>query len=409
MPLDTIVLLVGLAAAVYMAWNIGANDVANAMASAVGAKAITIKQAVIIAAILDVIGAAFIGTHVAQTIRKDIVHPEILGDPTVVMIGLLSALLAAGLWVFFATWSYLPVSTTHSIIGAMLGFGLIAGGPSVVNWWKTLQIIASWIISPFFSGILAYLVYKIIYRKILSKENMLVHAVRLSPFFVGITFFVMFLSLFLKTPLGEKVGFGTKESLMVALTIGLSLGILGQWFIKTFITSGGLKGVEEVFRWLQVLTACYVCLAHGANDVANAMGPFAGIYFIATRHTIGLEIAIPFHLLALGGVMIAFGILTWGYRVIETVGSRITTLTNTRGFSVDFGTATSVLLASKMGLPVSTTHAAVGAVIGVGLARGFEAVDFRVVWKILLYWVITLPAAAISCMIIFKFINLLIG
>lgn len=408
MPLDTIVLLVGLAAAVYMAWNIGANDVANAMASAVGAKAITIKQAVIIAAILDLIGAVFIGSHVAQTIRKGIVHPDVLGDPTVVMIGLLSALLAASFWVFFATWSYLPVSTTHSIVGAMLGFGLIAGGPSVINWWKTLQIIASWIISPFFSGILAYFVYKIIYRKILSKENMFFHAVKLSPYFIGITFFVMFLSLFLKTPLGEKVGFGTEESLVVALIIGLLLGILGRWFIKTFITSGGLKGVEEAFRRIQVLTSCYVSLAHGANDVANAMGPFAGIYFIVTTHTIGLEIPIPFYLLALGGMMIAFGILTWGYRVIRTVGSRITTLTNTRGFSVDFGTATSVLLASKMGLPVSTTHAAVGAVIGVGLARGFEAVDFRVVWKILLYWVITLPAAAILCMIIFKFINLLI-
>lgn len=408
MTLDTIILLVGLVAAVYMAWNIGANDVANAMATAVGAKAITLKQAVIIAAILDLIGAAFIGSHVAQTIRKGIVHPDVLGDPTVVMIGLLSALLAASFWVFFATWSRLPVSTTHAVVGAMLGFGLITGGPSVVNWAKTSEIVVCWILSPFFSGILAYFIYKVIYRNILSKENMFFHAVRLSPYFVGITFFVMFLSLFLKTPLGEKVGFGTGESVAAALIIGFLWGILGRWFIKTFITSSGLKGVEEAFRRIQILTSCYVSLAHGANDVANAMGPFAGIYFIVTRHTIGPEIPIPFYLLALGGMMIAFGILTWGYRVIGTVGSRITTLTNTRGFSVDFGTATSVLLASKMGLPVSTTHAAVGAVIGVGLARGFEAVDFRVVWKILLYWVITLPAAAICCMIIFKFINLLI-
>lgn len=408
MSIDTIVLSIGLLAGAYMAWNIGANDVANAMASPVGSKALTLKQAVIVAAILDIAGAAFIGTHVTQTIRKGIVSPEHLGDPTMVMTGLLSALISASFWVFFATWSHLPVSTTHSIVGAMLGFGLIAGGPSVVNWWKIVQIAASWIISPFFSGALAYFVYKIIYRKILCKENMFLHALRLSPYFVGITFFVMILSILLKTPFGTRIGFSAGESLMTALIISILLGVSGQWFVKRFIRSGGLKGVEEVFRWIQILTACYVSLAHGANDVANAMGPLAGIYFIVTRDTVGPEVQIPFYLLTVGGLMIAFGILTWGYRVIGTVGSKITTLTNTRGFSVDFGTATSVLLASKMGFPVSTTHAAVGAVIGVGLARGFEAVDFRVVWKILLYWVITLPAAAISCMIIFKLIYSLV-
>lgn len=409
MSLETIILSIAVIAGAYMAWNIGANDVANAMASAVGARAITLKQAVIIAGVLEVVGAAFIGSHVAQTIRKGIVHPEILGDPTVVMIGLLSALLAAGLWVFFATWSRLPVSTTHSIVGAMLGFGLVAGGPSAVNWGKTLAIVGSWVISPLFSGILAYLVYKIIYQKILSKEDMFFHTLKLSPFFIGTTFFVMILSLLLKTPLGEKLGLGGKESIITAAVIGVIFGMVGKWFINAFIKYGGLKGVEEVFRRIQILTSCYVALAHGANDVANAVGPFAGIFFVVTKHTIAPEIPIPFYLLLFGGLMIAMGILTWGYKVIETVGTKITTLTNTRGFSVDFGTATSVLVASKMGLPVSTTHAAVGAVIGVGLARGFEAVDFRVVWKILLYWVITLPAAAISCMILFKSIYMVIN
>jgi PiT family inorganic phosphate transporter len=399
------ILILGIAAGLYMAWNIGANDVANGMASAVGAKAITLRQAVFIAGILDFVGAAFIGSHVTSAIRKNIVDPSILSDPSTVSLGLLAALLAASFWVFFATWRQLPVSTTHSVVGAMIGFGLITGGVSVIRWGKVMLIVLSWIISPFFASLLAFLMFRFIRNRILSRPDMLVKALKWSPFFVGLTFFIIFLSFLLKTPLGSSLGIGLGTGTLLSLGTAIVLGGIGQRIIQRTIFRRGQEGVEEIFRRLQVLTSCYVALAHGANDVANAMGPLAGIYIIYVTHGVSPEVPVPFFLLAFGGVGIALGVVTWGHRVIETVGTRITTLTNTRGFSVDFGTATCVLIASKLGLPVSTTHAAVGAVVGVGLARGVDAVDFRVVWKICLYWVVTLPAAGLTCMIFYKLLE----
>jgi PiT family inorganic phosphate transporter len=399
------ILVLGFAAGLYMAWNIGANDVANGMASAVGAKAITLRQAVYIAGILDFVGAALIGSHVTSAIRKNIVDPSVLSDPSTLSLGLLAALLAASFWVFFATWRQLPVSTTHSVVGAMIGFGLITGGLSVIRWGKVLLIVLSWIISPFFASLLAFLMFRFIRNRILSRPEMFVNALRWSPFFVGLTFFIIALSLMLKTPLGSRLGIGLGTGVLLSLGTAFVLGGIGRWIIQKTIFRRGEEGVEQVFRRLQVLTSCYVALAHGANDVANAMGPLAGIYIIYVTHGVSPEVPVPFFLLALGGFGIALGIVMWGYRVIETVGTRITTLTNTRGFSVDFGTATCVLIASKLGMPVSTTHAAVGAVVGVGLARGVDAVDFRVVWKICLYWVITLPVAALTCMIFYKLLE----
>jgi len=405
METGTWILVCGIAAGLYMAWNIGANDVANAMAAPVGAKAITLKQAVIIAGVLDFVGAAFIGSHVTNAIRKNIVDPSVLSDPHTVSLGLLAALLSAAFWVFFATWRQMPVSTTHAVVGAMVGFGLIAGGPSVIRWVKVMAIVLSWILSPFFASLLAYLIFRFIRNRILSQKEMFVKALKWSPFFVGITFFIIILSFLLKTPLGKTLNISTGMSILIATAIAMVLGGIGRFIIQKTIFSRGEEGVEQIFRQLQLLTACYVALAHGANDVANAMGPLAGIYIIYTTHSVNPEVSVPFFLLALGGVGIAFGVVTWGYRVIETVGTKITTLTNTRGFAVDFSTATTVLLASKLGMPVSTTHAAVGAVVGVGLAGGVEAVNFRVVWKIFLYWVITLPVSAVSCMFFYKILE----
>jgi PiT family inorganic phosphate transporter len=406
--MEVFILVFGIAAGIYMAWNIGANDVANGMASAVGAKAITLRQAVFIAGILDFIGATFIGSHVTSTIRKNIVDPSVLSDPNIVMLGLLSALLAAGLWVFFATWSQLPVSTTHSVVGAMIGFGLIAGGPSVIRWWKVFGIVFSWILSPFFASLLAYIMFQMIRNLILSKPDMFRTALKLSPFFSGLALFIVALSFLLKTPMGGRLGVTLWQGTLVSLIFCAILSGIGYIWMKRTIFQTGEEGVERIFRRLQIMTSCYVALAHGANDVANAMGPLAGIYLIFVTHALSPDVPVPSFLLALGGVGIAMGVFTWGYRVIETLGNKITTLTNTRGFSVDFGTATCVLIASKLGLPVSTTHAAVGAVVGVGLAGGISAVDFRMVWKICLYWVITLPLAALSCMIIFKILTALL-
>ncbi|MFH1672877.1 MAG: inorganic phosphate transporter [Pseudomonadota bacterium] len=405
MTLEYTVLIVGYIFGFYMAWNIGANDAANAMASAVGAKAITLRQAVFIAGILNIVGAIFIGSHVTETIRKGIVSPDVLADDRVILIGALSALIAAALWVFFSTWKSLPVSTTHSIVGAMLGFGIIAGGFSAVNWITLGAIVASWIISPIFAMILAFGTFKIIYRFILTRENLLDRAIRLSPYFVGVTSFVVVLSFLFKTPLGKKMALGTFSAIGVGVILASIIGCLGRFFLQRYTKKKGEEGVEDIFKHLQIGTACYVALSQGANDVANAIGPLAVIYFVVKTGSIGGQVAVPVFLLIFGGIGIACGISMWGYRVIETVGTKITTLTNTRGFAVEFGAATTVLVASKLGLPVSTTHAAVGSVIGVGLARGIEAVNFGVVFRIMLYWVITVPAAAITSMIIYKILS----
>lgn len=401
MPSEYLVLIVGYVFGFYMAWNIGANDVANAMASAVGAKAITIRQAIFIAAILNVIGATLIGAHVTDTIRKGIVSTEVLSDPRMTMLGALSALLAAALWVSFATWKSLPVSTTHSIVGSMIGFGIMAGGLKVIHWMKLGAVVMSWIISPLFSLVIGYAIFKIIVRLILSRSHALEAALRLSPYFVGSAVFVVVLSFIFKTPLGSKLAIGTPAALFLAIGLSALLGLYSRRLMRRFIIKKGSGDAEEIFRRIQIGTSCYVALAQGANDVANAIGPLAVIYFLVRTGTVGGKVPVPLFLLLFGGIGIACGIWMAGARVMSTLGTKITSLTNTRGFSVDFAAATTVLIASKLGLPVSTTHAAVGGVLGVGLARGLEAVNFGIVLQIMIYWILTVPAAAGTSMLLF--------
>ncbi len=391
-----------------MAWNIGANDVANSMASAVGAKAITIRQAIFIAGVLNILGATFIGTHVTDTIRKGIVSTEILGDPHVALIGALSALLAASLWISFATWKSLPVSTTHSIVGAMIGFGIMANGFSVINWGKLGAVVLSWVISPVFSMIISYVIFKIIVKTILSQKDSFTRALKLSPFIIGFTFFIVILSFLFKTPLGKKLAIGNLSALFIGLTLAILFGLTGKELLKRFVKYRSSKGAEEIFRRIQIGTSCYVALSQGANDVANAIGPLAVIYFLVKTGNVGAKVPVPIFLLLFGGIGIACGIAMAGHRVMETIGKKITSLNNTRGFSVDFAAATTVLLASKLGLPVSTTHAAVGGVMGVGLARGMEAVNFGIVFQIIEYWILTVPAAALTSMVIFKILQIFI-
>jgi PiT family inorganic phosphate transporter len=402
------VLIIGYIFGFYMAWNIGANDVANSMASAVGARAITIRQAVFIAGILNIVGAVFIGSHVTKTIRKGIVSTDILADPHLALIGALSALLAAALWVSFATWKSLPVSTTHSIVGAMIGFGIMAGGFSVINWGKLGAVVLSWVISPVFSMVIAFLMFKTIVKFILSKQDPFSQALKLAPYFISIALFVVILSFLFKTPLGKRLALGTPLALLVALVLALVLGFVAVKILRKFMKRTNLTGEEEVFRKIQIGTSCYVALAQGANDVANAIGPLAVIYFLVKTGSVGAKVPVPVFLLFFGGIGIACGIGMAGHRVMDTIGRKITTLTNTRGFAVDFAAATTVMVASKMGLPVSTTHAAVGGVMGVGLARGIEAVNFRIIFEIILYWVLTVPAAAITSIVIFKILQLFI-
>ncbi len=402
MSAETYLLVISVLAGAYMAWNIGANDCANAMASAVGAKVITLKQALILATILTFLGATFVGSHVAQTIRKGIIDPEALSSTKIVWVALLSALLASSLWVCLSTYKNLPVSTTHSIVGAVIGVGLVAGGPKVVHWGEVAYIVLSWVLSPLVSGLAAFLLFRFIDRTILSRLDTARGAVITSPILIAATLFIMTLSLFLETPLGHKVGFEGVNLLIIPSLVAISGYSICRGILKAMFRQGKFAVAEQIFRYLQVMTSCYVSFGTGANDVANAMGPLAGIYFIYTTGTVAENAPVPIALLAFGGAMISLGICTWGYRVIETMGQKITELTSVRGFTVEFSAATVILIASMMGLPVSTTHAAVGAFVGVGLARGLQGLlDLGVLVRIMVYWLITVPVAAATSAVIF--------
>jgi len=400
----TILLIIGGTSAIafYMAWSIGANDVANSMSTAVGAKAITFKQAVLIAGILNLVGAVFVGSHVTDTVRKGIV--DVTGiESNILLLGFISSLLAAAIWVTLSTWKEMPISTTHSIVGALMGFGLIAGGTSSVMWGKVGAVVASWILSPLSGCILAFIIFKIIVKTIFSKERPVKSAKIVGPIIIGFTAFLIVSSLFLKTPLAARLGTSDIENLLFAGLISIFVGFIGIFLLRKIDDTvvEDYMTVEGIFRKLQIVTSCYVAFAHGANDVANAIGPVAAILPLAQGLDIGGQVDVPIPLLALGGLGIAIGCMTWGRRVMRTVGGRITSLTNTRGFSVDFGAATTVLIASKLGMPISTSHTVVGAVIGVGLARGLEAIDLGIIKKIIISWLLTLPVAAGTSIVIY--------
>lgn len=413
MDVTTIILVCSVVAGFLMAFSLGANDVANSMASAVGSKAISIRQAVVIAAVLNFVGSVFLGSHVAATIATGIVDSSKIADYNLLMLGMFSALLSSGLWVLIATFTGLPVSSTHSIVGGIIGMGLVIGGPEVVEWGVLLGIFGAWIVSPFFGAIIAYLVFTHIRETILYKRDMLSGAKRWIPFWLSLTLILIVLSFMFKTPMGKKLHFtwvhGAAVAVMIsAFFIGLNKFLWPILFHSKNKQDGKpAEQVEEVFRRMQMGTACYVALSQGANDVANAIGPVAAIYILATQYNLLSNVEVPLWLLLMGGCGIALGIMMLGHKVMGTVGERITKMNNSRGFAVAFGSATTVLMASNLGLPVSTTHAAVGSVVGVGLARGFAAVDFRVLGKIVLYWVLTIPIAAISCVIIFSLLRLI--
>ncbi len=408
----TFLLIIGGVSAIafYMAWSIGANDVANSMATAVGAKAITFKQAVIIAGLLSFVGAVFVGPHVAETIKGKIVNVDII-SPDILLLGFVASLLAAAIWVTVSTWKEMPISTTHSIIGALMGFGIIAGGMSSVNWGKVGSVAASWVLSPVAGCILAFLIFKIIVKLIFSKDDPVKSAKIVGPVIIGFTAFLITASLLLKTSLSKRFDISDFEGIIIAAIVSIIVGALGIILLRKIKArkAEDYFTVEGIFRKLQIITSCYVAFAHGANDVANAIGPIAGIIPLASTGEMSATADIPTALLALGGIGIAIGCMTWGRKVMRTVGGRITSLTNTRGFSVDFGAATTVLIASKLGLPISTSHTVVGAVIGVGLARGLEAIDLRIIRKIIVSWLLTLPIAAGTSITIFLCLRAIVG
>ena len=409
----TLLFIAGGAAAIgfYMAWSIGANDVANSMATAVGAKAITFKQAVLIAGILNFAGAILLGPHVAGTVKDGIVKGSIIADPHTLLLGFVASLLAAALWVTLSTWRELPISTTHSVIGALIGFGIIAGGVSSIDWTVMGKVASSWVLSPVVGCIIAFFVFKIIVKTIFAKDEPVKAAKIVGPLAIGVTAFLIVSSLFLKTKLSEMSGVSDLPQVLLISTVISAIACIIATVLLRNVEAKSVEDyatVEGIFRKLQIVTSCYVAFSHGANDVANAIAPVAAIIPLA-KGEMSLTAGIPTELLALGGIGIAFGCMTWGRRVMRTVGGRITSLTNTRGFSVDFAAATTVLVASKLGLPISTSHTVVGAVIGVGLARGLEAIDLSVIKKIVVSWLLTVPIAAATSAVIFICLRAIVG
>ncbi|MBS3781420.1 MAG: inorganic phosphate transporter [Candidatus Thermoplasmatota archaeon] len=407
--LAAVILLAGLASGLYMAWNIGANDLANSMSSAVGAEAITYKQAVIIASILAVSGAIFAGEHVTQTVQVGIFDTEPVPSQTHLALGALAAVTAAGIWITIATWKSMPISTSHSIVGGMFGFGLLiaitGGGLGMISWGTLGRIVLSWLTSPIFGALGAFLVFKLIVYLIFNSEDPFLTSKKAVPFFLGATMFIVSVSLLYNTTLSERIfgeRLGAFRAILYALPVGAILGFLGKYpVLKGIESNDGIDDVESIFKRLQILTSCYVAFSFGANNVGNAVGPVV----LVVQNTLPGQ-GLPWFfsneiLLTVGGLGLALGIMTWGYKVIQTVGFQITTLTNTRGFSVDFGAATTMLVAAMFGMPISTSHTVVGSVLGVGFARGVEAIDLSVIKRIVVSWLITVPVAAMTSVVLY--------
>ena len=393
---------------IFMAWGIGANDVANAMATSVGSKALTIKQAILVAAVFEFLGAVLAGGAVTDTVRKGIVDTDLLTDtPNLLIYGMLSALLAAGTWLLVASRNGWPVSTTHSIVGAIVGFAAVGIGVDAVQWGGVGKIVMSWVASPLTAGVIAFLIYLSVQRLILSHEDPLQRAKRYVPVYMFFAAFTITLVTILKGLKHIGLEISLRDSYLLATAIAIGIAILGSLVIRRIDADPDAEReqhfitVERVFGILMVVTACGMAFAHGSNDVANAIGPLAAVISTAQNGMIMAQSAVPLWVLILGGAGIVVGLATYGRHVITTVGRKITHLTPSRGFAAELAAATTIVIASGTGMPVSTTHTLVGAVLGVGLARGVEAIDLRVVGRIFLSWVVTIPAGAILAIIFF--------
>jgi len=406
LDLTTPVLIIGgstIAIAFYVAWSIGANDLANSMGTSVGSKALTIRKAIIVAGIFEFLGAALIGIHVTKTLRYGIVDPNasvFSGNPFIYVYGMLAALLAAAIWITISTHFSLPISTTQSIVGSLVGFGVVAAGVSSVSWGKILEIGESWVLSPIAGMLLAFFIFFIVKKVIFDVEKPLESTKKVVPFFAFTLMIVISFSIFKGI---ENTNF-PPVPLFMALGISFAAGFLAAIVSYVFVSRykpknvateyDEYKSIEHIFIYLQLITACYVAFAHGANDVANAIGPLAAIVDILESGTIVPGVSIPIWLIAIGAIGIVIGLGTWGYKVIYTIGNKITEITPTRGFAAEFSTALVVLTCSRLGMPISTSQVLVGSVIGVGLAKGIFAVDLKVIKTILTSWVLTVPVSA---------------
>jgi PiT family inorganic phosphate transporter len=385
----------------FMAWGVGANDVANAMGTSVGAGAITIKQAIVIAMVFEFAGAWLAGGEVTSTIRSGIIDIERAGfeqNPELLVFGMLSSLLAAGIWLVVASMFGWPVSTTHSIIGAIVGFAVVGISADSVMWGQVLEIVASWIVSPVFSGCISFCLFLSVQKLILDAEDPLANAKKYVPYYMFMVGFVIAMVTLVKGLSHVGLEVTVAQSALFAGVFGLFTVALGVFLLKRLKVPEGqasAKSVENIFGILMIFTACSMAFAHGSNDVANAIGPLAAVSgIVSSGGVFEARSSLPSWILILGGLGIVSGLATWGYKVIATIGRNITELTPSKGFAAELAAATTVVIASGTGLPVSTTHTLVGAVLGVGLARGLDALNGKVVGKIFLSWIVTLPIGA---------------
>lgn len=412
-------LLVVMAAVVgfVMAWGIGANDVANAMGTSVGSKAITLKQAIIIAMIFEFAGAYLAGGEVTSTIRKGIIDVSYFTNiPEYLVLGMIASLLAAGIWLAVASYFGWPVSTTHSIIGAIVGFTAIGVSPDAVEWSKVGGIVGSWVVTPAISGMIAILIFLSAKKLIFDRATPLIYAVKYVPIYMGMAGFIMSLVTIKKGLKHVGLGLPTEQGYLLAIAIGVLVGIIGMVLIRRLHveTSSTQEeqsaSVEKIFAILMVLTACCMAFAHGSNDVANAIGPLAAVVSVVSNDGLILDNSpLAWWILPLGGVGIVAGLALFGHRVMKTIGQGITHLTPSKGFAAELAAATTVLIASGTGLPISTTQTLVGAVLGVGIVQGVAALNMKIIRTIVVSWIVTLPAGATLSIIFFFILKLAFG
>lgn len=412
-------MLVIFAAAVgfLMAWGIGANDVANAMGTSVGSKALTLKQAIIIAMIFEFAGAYLAGGEVTSTIRKGIIDASFyIEQPELLVYGMTAALLAAGLWLIIASYFGWPVSTTHSIVGAIVGFSAVGVGVDSVTWSKVVGIVGSWVITPLISGVIAYFIFMSSQKLIFNTKDPIDNAKRYVPLYMFLAGFMLSLVTITKGLKHVGIHFSTAEAFLLASLIGIVVAAIGKVFINRIKIDPKadrdmhFANVEKIFAVLMVVTACAMAFAHGSNDVANAIGPLAAVVSIVEHNgEIAKQAALAWWILPLGGVGIVLGLAIFGKRVMATIGQGITHLTPSRGFAAELAAASTVVIASGTGLPISTTQTLVGAVLGVGMARGIAALNLGVVRNIVVSWVITLPVGAGLSIIFFYMLKAALG
>jgi phosphate/sulfate permease len=474
MSVETILLVLVLIAGFYTAWNIGANDVANAMGTSVGSGALTLKQAVILAAIFEFTGALFFGSHVSDTIQSGIINSSVFsGQPLILVYGMLAALTGTGIWLQTASYFGWPVSTTHSIVGGIIGFGAVIGGVDAVYWDNVGFIFISWIASPILGGLVAYFIFSILRKQIFYTSEPVENAKKLTPILVFLFVIILIVLVMFHGLENININFNFFQTVVLSLLIGGFSSFLSYLWVRKIevpvatkekssvynpevilalakakkhllsaensstgshryqlallsdeidnlsssykqnedpeLTRTQYAIVEKIFGRLQIITACCMAFAHGANDVANAIGPLSAAINVLKTGVISTVTVVPVWQLALGGFGVVAGLATWGWRVIETIGKKITELTPTRGFAAEFGAATTVVLASRLGLPISTTHTLVGAVVGVGLARGIEALDLRTTRDIVISWIVTIPIGAAITIAIYYLLHGIFG